>query len=67
MVLHYKSHRLAEAGVDVTLQDIQWDAQVVLHYRIDAETGVVSRAATVTNRTEAKIVLEQVARSSTCE
>jgi alpha-galactosidase len=59
LVLHYVSHTLTPDGVDVLLRDIERDVRVTLHYRIDAETGIVARSAEIVNGTADKILLEQ--------
>lgn len=59
LVLHYVSHSNKDGGIDVTLRDIERDVRVVLHYRIDAETGILARSATITNGTNDPILIEQ--------
>jgi alpha-galactosidase len=59
LVLHYVSHRPEKGGMDVTLRDIERDVRVVLHYRIDAETGILARSATIINGTKDPVLIEQ--------
>src|SRR5665213_3018538 len=64
LVLHYVSHAMVKDGVDVQLKDIERDVRVILHYRIDADTGVLARSAEITNGTGDKIVVEEAAAAS---
>jgi len=64
LVLHYVSHTMVKDGIDIQLKDIERDVRVLLHYRIDAGTGVLARSAEITNGTAEKIVVEQAAAAS---
>lgn len=64
LVLHYVSHEVAGEELRIMLKDIQRDVFVTLHYRMDAETGVLARWATIENRTKERIVLEQAESAS---
>jgi alpha-galactosidase len=64
LVLHYVSHILQPDGVDVLLRDIDRDVRVLLHYRIDAATGILARSAQITNGTAGNITLEQAAAAT---
>ncbi|MBS1814536.1 MAG: alpha-galactosidase [Acidobacteria bacterium] len=64
LVLHYQSHKLTDNGVDITLRDIQRDVRVVLHYSIDANSGIVARSATITNGTTEPFTIEQAAAAT---
>ncbi|HZY63952.1 MAG TPA: glycoside hydrolase family 36 N-terminal domain-containing protein, partial [Edaphobacter sp.] len=59
LVLHYVSHQPVQDGMDVTLRDIERDVRVVLHYRMDPETGILARSASITNGTGEPLVVEQ--------
>ncbi len=58
LVLVYQSHRVQENDLDITLKDIRDDIEVVLHYRLYPENGILSRSATITNRTPAPLTVE---------
>ena len=60
LVLHYVSHQMERGSIDVTIKDVQRDVVVVLHYRIDAATGILARSAEVTNKTEEPFTIEQI-------
>jgi alpha-galactosidase len=60
LVLHYVSHQLKGSSVDVTLKDVEREVYVVLHYAIDAATGIIARSAEVVNKTGAPLVVEQM-------
>ena len=64
LVLHYESHKEVEHGFDVVLKDIQRQVFVTLHYRIDAESGILARSATIENREQAPVTIEQAAAAS---
>jgi alpha-galactosidase len=64
LVLHYESHKPAEHGFDVVLKDIQRQIFVTLHYRIDPETGILARSATIENRETGPVTVEQVAAAA---
>jgi len=61
LVLHYESHTETANGLDVILKDLDRKIFVTLHYSIDAQTGVLSRSATIENRESAPVTVEQAA------
>jgi alpha-galactosidase len=63
-VLRYQSHRNLADGVDIELQDIKDHIGVTLRYRIYPTYGLISRSATVRNRTDKPFVVES-AQSAT--
>ena len=64
VVLRYQSHQIKENNLDITLKDIRDDIQVVLHYRVYPDHGIVERSATVQNKTPKPLMLES-AQSAT--
>ena len=50
--------------LDITLKDIRDDIQVVLHYRVYPDYGILERSATIVNRTAKPLMLES-AQSAT--
>ena len=58
LVLHYQSQETKGDELTITLKDINDDIEAVLHYRVYANVGVISRWATVTNRTAQSITVE---------
>jgi alpha-galactosidase len=64
LVLHYERHEKVENGLDVTLKDIKRDVFVTLHYSIDAESGILSRSATIVNKGSDAITVEQAAAAA---
>jgi alpha-galactosidase len=58
LVLHYVSHRMAGNDLDITLKDIRENIEVVLHYRVYPEHGIIARSSTVANRTEGAVAVE---------
>ena len=63
-VLRYQSHRNLADGVDIELQDIKDQIGVTLRYRIYPAYGLISRSATVRNRTDKPFTVES-AQSAT--
>ncbi len=62
LVLHYvSSSKPDEHSLEVTLKDIRRPVTVVLHYRMDPETGVLARSATIENGEAKPILIEQAA------
>jgi alpha-galactosidase len=51
LVLRYVSHRIQNNDLDITLKDVNDPVQVVLHYRVYPENGIVARSATIRNAT----------------
>ncbi|MBV9760839.1 MAG: alpha-galactosidase [Acidobacteriaceae bacterium] len=64
LVLHYVSHEIHGDTLDITLNDIRDDIEAVLHYRSDAQTGILARSATIRNNTRQPITIES-AQSAT--
>src|ERR1700739_3031269 len=60
LVLHYVSHAIRGNVLTITLKDITRDAFVDLQYEMDAETGILARWVSVTNRTSEPFTIEQV-------
>ena len=64
LVLHYDSHEKTENGFDIILKDIKRSLFVTLHYSIDAESGILSRSATIVNRGSDPVTVEQAAAAA---
>ncbi|MCU1291241.1 MAG: glycoside hydrolase, clan [Bryobacterales bacterium] len=64
LVLHYQSQATKGDELDITLKDINDDVEAVLRYRVYADVGVISRWATITNRTKQSFTVER-AQSAT--
>ena len=64
LVLHYESNQPTDGGFDVVLKDIQRPIYVILHYRIDAGSGILARSATIENRGEGPVTIEQAAAAA---
>ena len=60
LVLHYVSHEMHGDEISVKLKDIERDVYVTLHYKMDAQTGILSRWAEVSNQTHAALMVEQM-------
>jgi alpha-galactosidase len=58
LVLQYVSYHAGQDKLDIALKDIRDDIQVTLHYRLYAETGILSRSATIRNGTKQEITVE---------
>jgi len=61
LVLKYVSHQIEGNTLSVEMKDISREVYVTLEYQADAETGILRRCATIENRTDASITIEQVA------
>ncbi|MDP1028776.1 alpha-galactosidase [Sphingomonas sp. KR1UV-12] len=61
LVLYYRSHQIAKDEVRVTLSDLDRPLWVTLIYRIDPETGVIARTATIENRGQTDVRVDQAA------
>ena len=59
LVLRYVSHRIDGDQLFVTMKDISLEVYVTLEYQIDPATGILRRAATIENRTDAPFTVEQ--------
>ncbi len=64
LVLHYDSHTEKADGLEVVLKDISRKIFVTLHYAIDPETGILARSATIENREDKPVTVEQAAASA---
>lgn len=59
LVLHYQSEKTDGGQLLITLRDISRDIYVTLHYKLDAETGILARWATIENRTNENLMVAQ--------
>ena len=64
LVLHYDHHESASDGFNVSLKDIKRKVFVTLHYAIDPASGILSRSATIENKEEQPITIEQAAAAA---
>jgi alpha-galactosidase len=65
LVLHYVSaSKPDERSLEVALKDISREVMVTLHYRVDAETGILARSATIESREPQPILIEQAAAAA---
>ena len=65
LVLHYASSSQPDPhALEVILKDISRAVTVTLHYKIDPETGILARSATVENGEKQPIVIEQEAAAA---
>jgi alpha-galactosidase len=64
LVLRFVSQRIQSNDLDITLKDIRDDIEVTLHYRVYPDTGIISRSATIRNRTKQPVTIES-AQSAT--
>jgi alpha-galactosidase len=64
LVLHYESHRPTEDGFDVVLKDIERPIFVTLDYHMDPESGILARSATIENRGNEPVTVEQAAAAA---
>jgi alpha-galactosidase len=65
LVLHYvSSSQPDEHSLEVVLRDISRAVTVTLHYRMDAETGILARSATIESRESQPILIEQAAAAA---
>lgn len=60
----YAGYRIEDDTLIVELRDVAVPVTVALSYRIDATTGIVSRAAAVTNQGRAAIRIDQIAAAA---
>jgi alpha-galactosidase len=51
LVLRYVSYRMQNNELDISLKDINDPVEVVLHYRVYPENGIIARSATIRNAT----------------
>jgi len=64
LVLHYDHHESATDGFNIVLKDIKRQVLVTLHYAIDPGSGIISRSATIENKEEQPITIEQAAAAA---
>jgi alpha-galactosidase len=64
LVLHYVSHKASDDGFDVVLKDVKAEVYVTLHYKMDAESGILTRSATIENREKQSVTVEQAAAAA---
>ena len=64
LVLRYESHKPAQDGFDVVLKDIERPIFVTLHYQMDPESGILARSATIENRGNELVTVEQAAAAA---
>jgi alpha-galactosidase len=64
LVLHYDHHEAMDGGFDVVLKDILRPIYVTLHYRMDAVSGILARSATIENRGNVPVTVEQAAAAA---
>jgi len=64
LVLHYDHHEASSDGFNVVLKDIKRQVFVTLHYAIDPTSGILSRSATIENKEEQPITIEQAAAAA---
>src|SRR3569833_1109716 len=64
LVLHYDHHEGATDGFNIVLKDIKRNVFVTLHYAIDPGSGILSRSATIENKDEQPITIEQAAAAA---
>jgi alpha-galactosidase len=64
LVLHYDHHESATDGFNIVLKDIKRQVLVTLHYAIDPSSGIISRSATIENKEEQPITIEQAAAAA---
>jgi len=64
LVLHYDHHENATDGFNVVLKDIKRKVFVTLHYAIDPGSGILSRSATIENKEQEPISIEQAAAAA---
>jgi alpha-galactosidase len=58
LVLHYVSQHIAGNDLDISLKDIRDDIEVVLHYHVYPDTGILRRSSTILNHTAQTVTLE---------
>jgi alpha-galactosidase len=64
LVLHYESHTAVANGFDVVMKDITRKIYVTLHYKMDPESGILARSATIENREAEPVTVEQAAAAA---
>jgi alpha-galactosidase len=64
LVLHYLSHTVSQNGFDIVLKDISREIYVTLHYGMDSASGILARSATIQNREQQPVTVEQAAAAA---
>jgi alpha-galactosidase len=64
LVLHYDSHTETTHGFDVVLKDISRPIYVTLHYAMEPASGILARSATIENRGDGEVTVEQAAAAA---
>ncbi|WP_263351411.1 alpha-galactosidase [Acidicapsa acidisoli] len=65
LVLHYVSSTKPDVNsLEITLKDISRAITVTLHYKIDPESGILARSATIENSEPKPVMIEQAAAAS---
>src|SRR6202453_1268184 len=64
LVLHYESYAETAHGFDVVLKDIARPIFVALHYEMGAASGILGRSATIENRGNEAVTVEQAAAAA---
>ncbi|MBB5057740.1 alpha-galactosidase [Granulicella aggregans] len=64
LVLHYVSHKIDGDKLTITTKDISRDVFVDLIYTVAPATGVIGRNSVITNKTNAKLTIEQAASAT---
>ena len=64
LVLHYVSNKIDGNKLVITTKDISRDVFVDLIYTIDPATGVIGRSSVITNKTNAKLNIEQASSAT---
>src|SRR5947207_8967096 len=52
LVLRFVSHRIQGNELEITLKDVRDDIEATLQYRVYPDTAIISRSATIRNRTK---------------
>ncbi len=64
LALQYLSHTIQGQLLRIVLKDVSREVYVTLEYTMDAETGILRRAAEIQNRTNASFTIEQVSAAT---
>jgi alpha-galactosidase len=61
LVLKYLSYQIHEDKLLITMKDVSREVFVTLEYHMDTETGILRRSASIENRTNDQVVVEEIA------
>jgi alpha-galactosidase len=64
LAMHYVSHKISADALMIVLRDITRNIFVTLRYTADPITGIIGRSASIENRTDASVIVEQAAAGS---